>query len=389
MDEKLAGDLFCSLLIARHILPARKIRSIVEEEKLPSLTAFWQKHREDLCKEDFTADQKENWNKFIKSDVYLRFEQYVSYVSSKGIRSFNLMDPLYPKYMHSLPNMPLILYYIGDIALLSERKSRVCIVGTRRPSAYGRRVSREFSRKLAAHDVVIVSGMARGVDTCAHEECLFSGGKTIAVMPCGLDLVYPKENHELFHRIASEGLILSELVPGTEPIRSYFPARNRILSAISDAVLITEAGSMSGTLHTASFAAAQGREVFVIPSIIYSETAEGNLSLLKDGATCATEPEDILAFLAHVAFFREMEEIRDTCMKRVLDEKVRNSPEDLTSGEIRTILMDSFSCGQMKTDELIKESGLPYRMVISELGKMELEGLISKEGNKYVLTIRV
>ena len=208
-------------------------------------------------------------------------------------------------------------------------------------------------------------------------------------MPCGLDRIYPKENRELFEKIEKEGLILSELLPGQEPIRQYFPARNRILAAISDGVLITEAGKVSGTLHTASFAAAQGREVFAVPSTIYSDSAEGNLALLRDGASIATEPEDVLAFLAHVVFFRELEEIHDQCQRKKLEEKIEKEPETLTSSEIRKIVMDLLAVSAAGTDEMVKESGLPYRMLVCELGRMELEGIISKDGNKYVLTIRV
>ncbi|MBR5974657.1 MAG: DNA-processing protein DprA [Clostridiales bacterium] len=389
MDGKLKADLFCSLLMARHIMTGSQIKRIMEEEDIPSVEAFYEEHKRFMDEEHISAEQKENWEKFTSSDAYLRIDEYVEYVSAREIRSINRLDPVYPEYMQCLPNMPLILYYRGDLSLLEKKRPRVCIVGTRRPSVYGRRVTRDFSKKISMHGVAVVSGMARGVDSCAHEECLSCGGKTIAVMPCGLDRIYPKENRELYERIAREGLLLSELLPGTEPIRQYFPARNRILAAISDAVVITEAGKLSGTLHTASFAAAQGREVFAVPSTIYSETAEGNLALLKDGATVATEPEDVLAFLAHVVFFREMEEIRDQCYQKQLKEKIESSPETITSSEIRKIIMDMLAVSGVSTDEMVKESGLPYRMLVCELGKMELEGIIAKDGNKYVLTIRV
>ena len=181
---------------------------------------------------------------------------------------------------------------------------------------------------------------------------------------------------------------MSELFPGQDPLRTYFPARNRILSAISDCVLITEAGKNSGTLHTASFAAAQGREVCAIPSIIYSETAEGNLSLLRDGASVAIEPEDLLAYLAKVVFFRELEEIKDVYDRKVMERKIKEAPESITSEEIRRILIDYLSSCELSVDEIVRESGLPYRSVIKELGKMELEGSVTRERQKYVLTIR-
>ncbi|MBP5416236.1 MAG: DNA-processing protein DprA [Clostridiales bacterium] len=388
MEERLRTDLFCSLLMANRIMTGKQILKAVTEEKMKSLNEFWE-HRDDLITDDrLTADQQEKWSHFRETPAYLRIDEYVEYVHKRKIVSMNRLDEEYPEYVIHLPNMPLILFYKGDRSLLDKGKTRVCIVGTRRPSAYGRRVTRDFSGTLAKHDLVIVSGFARGVDTHAHEACLANHGKTIAVLPCGLDKIYPQENHDLYNRIADEGLLISELLPGTEPIRQYFPARNRILSAISDCVLITEAGKNSGTLHTASFAATQGREVFAVPSIIYSDTAQGNLSLLKDGASIASEPEDVLAYLAKAVFFRELEEIKDEYDRKILEKKVRDTPELLTSEEIRRILYDLLSSCELSAEEICKESGLPYRTVISELGKMELEGQIVKERQKYVLTIR-
>ena len=388
MDTKLASDLFCSLLMANHIMSGTQIISTISKAGLETVESFWRVHEDYMNADHLSSDQIDRFDKFRKSEVYAKFETYVDYCSNHQIRSVDRLDPAYPGYMQNLTNMPFVLFYKGDFSLLGEKKSRVCIVGTRRPSVYGRRVTREFSEKLSRHDLVIVSGLARGVDTLAHEGCLSAGGKTIAVMPCGLDRIYPKENRDLFDRISKEGLLLSELFPGQDPLRTYFPARNRILSAISDCVLITEAGKNSGTLHTASFAAAQGREVFAIPSIIYSETAEGNLSLIRDGASVAIEPEDLLAYLAKVVFFRELEEIKDVYDRKVMERKIKEAPESITSEEIRRILIDYLSSCELSVDEIVRESGLPYRSVIKELGKMELEGSVTRERQKYVLTIR-
>ena len=388
MDTKLAADLFCSLLMGNHIMTGNQILGVISHEGLKTLESFWDSHEKIMNADHLSSDQMDRFEKFRKSEVYEKLDTYVKYVSERSIKSIDRLDDQYPEYMQNLTNMPLVLYYKGDISLLSEKRSRVCIVGTRRPSAYGRRVTREFSERLARHELVIVSGLARGVDTLAHEGCLTAGGKTIAVMPCGLDRIYPKENRELFERISQEGLLLSELLPGQDPTRKYFPARNRILSALSDLVLITEAGKNSGTLHTASFAAAQGREVFAVPSIIYSETAEGNLSLLRDGASVAIEPEDILAYLAKAVFFRELEEIKDEYDRKALQKRIKEDPDSITSDEIRRILIDILSSYDLSADELVRESGLPYRSVITELGKMELEGSVVRERQKYVLTIR-
>ncbi|MBR6254268.1 MAG: DNA-processing protein DprA [Clostridiales bacterium] len=388
MKDVRSGDLFCSILMANKIMTGKQIYKVVQEQGLTSLDEFFEKREDMLIEGVLSPDQVLKWSKFKEAPVMKNFEEYKKFVINHRIRSVNKLDDEYPEYMESLQNMPLIIFYRGDLSLLSKDKTRVCIVGTRRPSAYGRRVTREFAGTLAKHDMVIVSGMARGVDTRAHEACLEAGGKTIAVMPCGLDKIYPAENRELFENIEKEGLLISELTPGTDPIRQYFPARNRILSAISDCVLITEAGKNSGTLHTASFAINQGKEVFAVPSIIYSDTADGNLSLLKDGASIATEPEDILAYMAKAVFFRELEEIKEEYDRRKMEKKIRENPDLLTSEEIQKIIYELLSSEELSTDEIVRESGLPYRAVVSELGKMEVEGRITKDRQKYVLTIR-
>lgn len=388
MDEKLRADLFCTMLMAGKVMTSSQIRKMMTHENITSLIDFQNQHATLLNDENLSLHQQENWKKLQESQVYQRFDEYVNYVKTNKIGSIDWYDEQYPDYMKQLPNMPLVLYYKGDPSLMNSDQARVSIVGTRSPSFYGKKVTREFSRKLTLHDVTIVSGLAKGVDAVAHAACLEAGGKTIAVMPCGLDQVYPKENKELAEKIASCGLLLSELAPGQQTIRQYFPARNRILSALSDCVLITEAGKNSGTLHTSNFAAAQGREVFVIPNTIYSETSEGNLLLLKDGAALVTEPEDILAYLAHVVFFRELDEIKETYEQKKLEKKIREEPETLTELEIRKILLEILASSELTCDEIVKESGIPFQQVAMVLGKMELEGQITQERTKYVLTIR-
>ncbi len=388
MNDKLRADLFCTMLMAGKVFTSSQIRKLMTDTETTSLITFHNNISEFMIEENLSLHQKENWKKLQESQVYQRFEEYVTYVEARGIGAFDWYDEVYPEYMKQLPNMPLVLYYKGDLSLMQADHTRVAIVGTRNPSFYGRKVTREFSKKLSLHEVVIVSGLAKGIDTVAHTSCLETGGKTIAVMPCGLDQIYPDENRELAVQISKSGLLLSELAPGQKTVRQYFPARNRILSALSDCVLITEAGKNSGTLHTSNFAAAQGREVFVIPNTVYSETSEGNLLLLKDGATIATEPEDILAYLAHVVFFRELDEIKETYQQKKLEKKIKEDPETLTEMEIRKILLDILGSSELSCDDIVKESGIPFQKVAMVLGKMELEGQIVQERSKYVLTIR-
>lgn len=388
MDEKLGADLFCTMLMAGKVMTSAQIRAWMEKNSIPALTDLFKNHVEILKGLELSLQQAENWKKLQESQMYLRFDEYVAYTETHKIHSVNWFEDGYPEYMKKLPNMPLVLYYKGDPSLMNTSSAKVAIVGTRTPSFYGKKVTRDFSKKLTMHDVVIISGLAKGVDTAAHTACLDAGGKTIAVMPCGLDQIYPKENKELAERIASTGLLLSELAPGQQTVRKYFPARNRILSALSDCVLITEAGKNSGTLHTSNFAAAQGREVFAIPNTVYSETSEGNLLLLKDGAQIATEPEDILAYLAHVVFFRELDEIKESYEQKKLQKKISENPQTLTEMEIRKILLELLCSSELTCDELVKESGIPFQQVATVLGKMELEGQITQERSKFVLTIR-
>lgn len=387
--EKLKTDLYCSLLMSKHILSGTQIRRMLEEKKIESLYQIYEERETLIPSMSLSDAQRDRWKEFRVSKAQDKLDEYVEYVIKKKIEAIDVLDQAYPSYLRNLPNMPPILYLRGNRDLLSSQRSRVSIVGTRRPSAYGRRVTRDFAKKIAMHDVTIVSGLARGIDGIAHESCLEVHGKTIAVMPCGLDAIYPPDHTELFGRIVQEGLLVSELLPGTQAIRQYFPARNRILSALSDCVLIVEAGEKSGTLHTASFAAAQGKDVFVVPGSIYSDTSRGNLELMKDGAQIATDPEDVLAYLAGAAFFREIEEIKDAYTMHQLKEKIKTDPEALTPEEVRSVITDLLMSQELRADELVAQSQIPFPILAKELGRMEISGLLRTESQKYLLTIHV
>ena len=387
-NHNLKEKLFCSLIMHKKIMNGSQIRRLISDKKIMSIDSICQEQDSIFTEEMLSPEQLEKWREYRNSAAYDRFDEYVEYVLKRNIQAVSKYDEDYPECLKPYPNMPLILYLRGDASLLHQKKSKVSVVGTRQPSAYGRRVTREFAKSLALRDVVIVSGLARGVDGIAHQACLDAGGKTIAVMPCGLDTVYPGDHLQLFQEIEQKGLLISELMPGTKAIRQYFPARNRILSALSDCVLITEAGQNSGTLHTANFAAAHGKEVFVIPGTIYSDTSKGNLGLMKDGALIASEPEDILAYLAGAVFFREIEEIKEEWRMHLLKEKIEQHPEELTDDEIRLVIMELLVAQGLNADEIVRESGLAYEAVSTELGKLELEGKITNENEKYILTIR-
>lgn len=207
------------------------------------------------------------------------------------------LDPDYPACLKEIPDPPLFLYLKGKI--LETDRNALAIVGTRHPSFYGRTQAKRFSSELAEKGLTIVSGLARGIDQVAHEATLgISYGRTIAVLGCGLDIIYPRENASLFEKIKERGAILSEYPLGTPPLPENFPRRNRILSGLSHGVFVVEAHSRSGSLITAHQALEQGREVFALPGPVDQLTSRGTHQLLKEGAMLVESPDEILEALA-------------------------------------------------------------------------------------------
>ncbi|MGN6183056.1 MAG: DNA-processing protein DprA, partial [Thermoanaerobaculia bacterium] len=206
-----------------------------------------------------------------------------------------ILDDAFPPLLREIPDPPLALHFRGDISLLA--KPCIAIVGSRRASPYAINVAQQLATQLAASGLVIVSGLARGIDAAAHKSALDANGKTVAVLGTGIDLVYPPANRKLFERIASEGLIVTEFPPGTPPKREHFPIRNRVISGLCEGTIIIEATSRSGSLITARMAAEQNREVFAVPGSIFSAGSEGTHRLIQYGAKLVHDVNDILSEL--------------------------------------------------------------------------------------------
>ncbi len=218
------------------------------------------------------------------------------YIMKEKFKMVSVMDSEYPDRLRLLGNKaPDKLWYAGDISLLNERCAAV--VGSRKPSNYGRTIAFDTGRKLAEYGVVTVSGMAMGCDAEAHKGALKQGGKTAAVLGCGIDICYPKRNHELYENIIEKGLIISEFPPGTPPLPNNFPRRNRIISGLSELVIVVEAALSSGSLITAGFAAEQGRDVMAVPGCITNPLSLGCNKLIQDGVMPMTSIEDIIIAL--------------------------------------------------------------------------------------------
>lgn len=228
-------------------------------------------------------------NNLIKKDV----KRHLLFMEKHKIKIISIQDKLYPCLLKTIYCSPITLYIRGDEKILND--PCLAIVGCRNASNYGKKVAKEFAYNLSKCGFTIVSGLARGIDSCAHIGTIEVKRKTIAVLGNGLDMIYPKENLKLSEKILEyDGAIISEYPLGTEPKKENFPARNRIISGLSNGVLVIEAKERSGTLITTDYALEQGRDVFVIPGNIDSENSFGTNELIKQGAKLVTNYKEII-----------------------------------------------------------------------------------------------
>ncbi|MGA1790473.1 MAG: DNA-processing protein DprA [bacterium] len=286
-----------------------------------------------------------------------------------GVDFLSFEDPGYPESLCHIFDPPLVLYIKGQI--FPEDKMSLAVVGSRRPTLYGKSVAQNLTARLATHGLTIVSGMARGIDTNAHRAALKARGRTIAVLGSGLDRVYPPENKSLMASIAANGAVISEFPMGTEPLKQNFPLRNRIISGIALGTLVVEAGTTSGALITARMALEQDREVFAVPGPINSWASKGTNSLIKQGAKLVEDVADIYEELGpHLGplFFK--------------NDKTRNmtTRKDAGADPILATLMDQ----PLHIDAIIEKTGLPAQKLVSHLIQLEMEGIIRQlPGNLY------
>ncbi|MBO6052438.1 MAG: DNA-processing protein DprA [Clostridia bacterium] len=221
-------------------------------------------------------------------------EGILSRCDYRGITVLTPADPAYPDPLRSLRDLPLVLYVLGKLPDFGTRM-RTAVVGTRKMSDYGRRIAYSLGAGLAFGGAVVVSGMALGSDSMALIGALDAGGDVVAVLGSGVDVIYPREHTEIYHKILAHGSVVSEYPPGTPPVGSHFPVRNRIMSGLSDAAVVVEADSRSGALITAKRALEQGRKLFAVPGKVGDPGAEGTNDLIRDGALPAIQAEDILS----------------------------------------------------------------------------------------------
>ena len=267
-------------------------------ERFGSLELAWQATPAELLNVDgiglVTADQ------IGEARSHLDPEQLLKKHEAQYPNFWTPADPDYPKLLWEIPDPPPILYYRGPFRFNQSPNISVSMVGTRHPSPYGRRWTQRLSRCLSQRSITIVSGMAAGIDTYAHQSCLDHSGQTIAVLGTGVDIAYPRSNKKLYQRILETGLVLSEYPNGTPPHRSHFPKRNRIIAGLCHATLVTEAPERSGALITAYLANDYGRHVYALPDGLDNPTCRGCLVLINTGAAFIMGEEQIIQPAQHI-----------------------------------------------------------------------------------------
>jgi DNA processing protein len=274
----------------------------------------------------------------------------------------------YPSLLRTIPDPPPYLYVSGK---LLPRSHNIAVVGSRNPTAYGISAAKRLSENLAILGFTIVSGMARGIDSAAHEGALLGKGKTIAVLGSGLDKIYPPENRKLFDQISENGAVISEFSIHSPPEAHHFPIRNRIISGMSLGTVVVEAAKKSGSLITARLAAEQNREVFAVPGSIHSFKSCGTNSLIKQGAKLVEHAQDIIEELSP-QIQENLECISDN---DYLDDRMKMLPE-LNPDE--QIIMNHLEPYPVHVDELVRKTSMAPGKVLSILLKFELEGIVEQ-----------
>lgn len=290
-------------------------------------------------------------------------------IEKQGIQILTWQDEAYPQRLKEIDQPPPVLYIRGEY--LPDDLFAVAIVGTRRVTPYGRQITEELSSFLAANGMTVISGLARGVDAVAHQATLKAGGRTIGVLGSGVDKIYPPEHRALAEQMMERGAIISDYAPGTPPDASNFPPRNRIISGLSLAVVVVEAGETSGALITAEFAAEQGREVFAVPGSILAPQSKGTNKLIQNGALPLLSVTDLMQALD---------------ITRVGEHKAARKimPSDAIESKLLTVLTNE----PMQIDDIRNQADLPIEKVSASLALMELKGMVRQVGGMNYVAVR-
>lgn len=280
-------------------------------------------------------------------------------LKAQGIAFLTWQDDAYPRYLKEIAQPPPVLFYKGSIIPADDLA--VAIVGTRKVTSYGKQITRDTAEYLAHNGVTVVSGLARGVDGLAHHAAIEAGGRTIAVLGSGVDIIYPPEHRRLAEKIQENGAILSDYAPGTKPDGINFPPRNRIISGLSRATIVIEAGEKSGALITAKFAVEQNREVFAVPGSVLSPMSRGTNDLIGEGAMPMTNPKSVLEAL------------------RIEEGSKAPKPQELSLSDMERTVLRILAQDSLHIDEICVRMDMSVEKLTVTLTMMELKGLVVRE----------
>lgn len=359
MDDNLQYWLGFNLV--RGIGPVR-LRVLIQA--FGSVAAAWQASEADLRAMKLNRRAIGN---LLKVRRTTSLDDLVTAVRRAGVQVMTWDSPEYPGLLSQIPDPPPVLFVYGELEPADAWA--VAVVGTRKATTYGREVARRLAGELAQNGVTVVSGLARGIDGIAHQAALDAGGRTIAVLGSGVDVIYPAEHRALARAIAGgHGAVVSDYPLGTRPEATNFPPRNRIISGLSLGTVVVEAGLRSGALITADFALDHGRDVFAVPGSILSPGSAGCNRLLRDGAHVLTEVRDVLEVL-------NLDQVPEKQAARLA------LPENPTEAA----LFESLSAEPCHLDVLARRAGIPVATVSSTLVMMELKGMVRQVGSlQYV-----
>ena len=335
---------------------------------------------------DYFGDTKTAWNasgmdlvraglsarlaeRVILARTNVNLDEYMLQMGKNNIQVLTWEDVEYPAHLKEIDQPPPVLYIRGE--LTAEDAWAVAIVGTRSVSPYGRQVTEELATVLAQNGVTVVSGLARGVDAVAHQAALKAGGRTLAVLGSGVDKIYPPEHRQMAEKLSQQGAILSDYAPGTPPDSANFPPRNRIISGLSMAVVVVEAGDVSGALITAGFAADQGREVFAVPGSVYAPQSRGTNRLIFNGARILLQPTDVLKAL--------------DLTRNVERREIRRA---LPANDTEAAVLNFLGAEPIHVDEIRARLGLPIEKISAALTMMELKGMVRQMGGMNYAAIQ-
>jgi len=346
------------------------------QQKFGDLRSAWETPASDLTTVEGIGPQTltaiQSVRQTLEPEAFLR--QHIQ----KNPHFWTPGEPEYPQLLQEVVSYPPVLYRRGQVHWLeADWQPAVAIVGTREPSEYGRRWTRRLTTALVQRGFAIVSGMAEGVDTEAHQACLEVGGKTLAVLGCGVDVIYPPRNRGLYQKILEEGLILSEYPSGTKPDRGHFPQRNRIIAGLTRAVIVTEAPEKSGALITAHQANDYGRDVYIVPGSLDNPKSRGCLNLIQQGAQLILDEHHLLDQLTAMPGIDSGAIDSSTAQQLTLTALDDLDPE-------QQAILDQLTGETLPLDLIIQQTGLPANVVSSALLGLELQGLVSQlPGMRY------